>query len=180
MIFFIASVKTSVGQTIPKEPIDSDSELRNQITKGMEEALQKIRANFNTLDSTLTFNNVILGSDFAIANKILQIKQLGDDSKILEYGLVRNDKFCKIDKYLFIGFAFFTRNRLTQIILESMSEYRHVASYLIKYYGLPDEYSNSSQIWLGKNIKMTITDNTKNKKNNSIGKSTITITKLRI
>lgn len=93
-----------------------------------------------------------------------------------KYGLIGNKEFCNIDTLYFIGFADFINNKLKQLSLESFNEYRFVASYFVKKYGIPDEYNETSIIWKGKNLEMIVTDNSKQKGNKSLlGEASITI-----
>lgn len=151
-----------------------------------EEDIQKIedktfndgRRKFTIIDSTLNFRGVKLGTDLTTVNRFLKIQNIEVDSKmrIHKYGLINNKKFCSIDTFALIGFANFVDEKLVQISFESIYKYRYVASYFVKYFGMPDHYNETSIIWTGKNIRMTVTDNSKLKdKSSTIGYATINI-----
>ena len=168
----------SYSQVTKKSTSYSSTLTEAGIHEEVDKSFSKARQKFTIIDSTLSFKGIKFGSNLGNSCSRLQIKNIGTDSKMFnhKYGLIGNKQFCKIDTFSLIGFADFLDNKLVQISFESMNEYRHVASYFVKYFGMPDHYNDFSIIWTGKNIKMTVTDNSKVKdKSSIIGNANINI-----
>ena len=160
------------------EKTDSDVLTKKKVENELENAFSKLKKEFNLLDSTKNYKGVVFNKEFNTVNGILQIKTLNIDSSMSghKFGLIGNNEFCNIDTFYFIGFAHFINNKFSQLSLESFNQYRFVASYFVKKYGIPDEYNETSIIWKGKNLQMIVTDNSKKKDNNSLlGEATVII-----
>ena len=151
---------------------------KKDIENEVEKAFSNLKKEFNFLDSTKNYKGAIFNKEFTTVNDVLQIKTLKIDSSMKghKFGLIGNKEYCNIDTLYFIGFAHFINNKFSQLSLESFNQYRFVASYFIKKYGIPDEYNETSIFWKGKNLQIIVTDNSKNKNNTSLlGEATVII-----
>lgn len=177
--FLLFKIDHSYSQTTTKKSKANSSVLTEVETNNIiDKTLSDSRREFTIIDSTLNFRGIKLGSDLPVVNQFLRIQNIKIDSKMHnhKYGLINNNQFCKIDTFSLIGFADFIDEKLVQISFESMNEYKYVASYFVRYFGMPDQYNDFSIIWTGRKIKMTVTDNAKVKdKSSIIGYATINI-----
>ena len=175
LIIMLFGLTLTYSQEIKKDQKKSNGLNEAEIEKQLNQSFSDTRKIFKIIDSTRSFRGVVFGKDFTTVNKILQIQNFRTDTKMLnhKFGIINNNNFCKIDTLSLIGFADFIDNRLVQISFESMNEYRHVASYFVKYFGMPDQYNDGTIVWIGNNIKMVVTDSKIKSKSNSIGNATI-------
>jgi hypothetical protein len=178
----LSNIDYCYSQSTPKKAKNNSSVLTEaEIHKISDDAFSDTRKKFTIIDSSLIFRGVKLGDDLTTVNQFLRIQSIRVDSKMRshKYGLINNQKFCAIDTFSLIGFADFVNEKLVQLSFESMNQYRYVSSYFVRYFGIPDQYNETSIIWTGKNIRMTVTDNSKVKdKSSNIGDAAINITLL--
>lgn len=181
-IFFLTLILSKVcfgySQVTKNSKSNSSPLTETEIHDEIDKTFSNLRQKFNIIDSTLSFRGVKLGDDLTSVNQFLRIQSIRVDSKKRshKYGLITNKKFCAIDTFSLIGFADFINEKLVQLGFESMTEYRYIGSYFVRYFGMPDQYNETSIIWAGKNIRMTVTDNSKvTDKSSVIGYATINI-----